>query len=427
MSIRKYFITFIIVGLSACNLAYGQTVRDSVKIYFKQNISTLDVSVGNNRTTLNRIADSLSMSYADSVYTLNEVTIIGGASPEGSIELNKRLSERRANVLFDYLSRYGKLSSPSNTFIYLGRDWEGLLQLVVQDSNVPYREEVISLINDIISRGRDGDNFSDDDVKRLSRLRGGVPYLYMYNKIFPELRASRIILSYDKIWNPIRIEPIAHDMSLSVREPELSKMSLQPFPTERIILPKPFYMSIKTNLLYDAILVPNIGVEFYLGQDISFAANWMYAWWKSDSKKWYWRDYGGDIALRKWFGRKAKEKPLTGHHVGIYTQVLTYDFLLGGDIGYMAGEPGGNIFDRANFAAGLEYGYSLPIAHRLNLDFTFGMGYMWGKYYEYKPIDDCYVWQATKNRRYFGPTKAEISLVWLIGRDNFNVRKGGKR
>ena len=130
--------------------------------------------------------------------------------------------------------------------------------------------------------------------------------------------------------------------------------------------------------------------------------------------------------MRKWLGKAAQEKPLTGHHLGIYGQVLTYDFEAGGR-GYMGGEPGGTLFDRANFAGGVEYGYALPIARRLNLDFTIGIGYMGGKYYEYKPIDDCYVWQATKQRHYFGPTKLEVSLVWLLGRDNINKGKGGER
>jgi hypothetical protein len=69
----------------------------------------------------------------------------------------------------------------------------------------------------------------------------------------------------------------------------------------------------------------------------------------------------------------------------------------------------------------------LPIARRLNIDFTIGVGYVGGKYYDYKPIDGHYVWQATKKRRWFGPTKAEISLVWLIGRGNSNKQKGGAR
>ena len=56
------------------------------------------------------------------------------------------------------------------------------------------------------------------------------------------------------------------------------------------------------------------------------------------------------------------------------------------------------LWDKANFGAGLEYGYSLPIATRLNLDFNIGLGYFWGEYQEYIPQDNCYVWQSTKYR-----------------------------
>ncbi len=187
---------------------------------------------------------------------------------------------------------------------------------------------------------------------------------------------------------------------------------------------QPFCMSFKTNMLYDVLAVPNLGVEFHLGGNWSVAADWMYAWWSNADKHYYWRIYGGDLAVRKWFGRKAAEKPLTGHHLGIYGQAFTYDFELG-DKGYMGGKPGGTLWDKINYAAGVEYGYSLPIARRLNIDFTIGVGYWGGKYYEYIPLDGHYVWQSTKNRHWWGPTKAEISLVWLLGNGNSNKQKGG--
>ena len=104
---------------------------------------------------------------------------------------------------------------------------------------------------------------------------------------------------------------------------------------------QPFYWALKTNLLYDVALVPNMGAEFYVGKNWSVGANWMYAWWKNDHAGKYWRIYGGDIYARRWFGKKAEEKPLTGHHVGVYAQMLTYDFCLG-NRGYMGGTPGGN-------------------------------------------------------------------------------------
>ena len=94
----------------------------------------------------------------------------------------------------------------------------------------------------------------------------------------------------------------------------------------------------------------------------------------------------------------------------------------------MGGLPGKTLWDRCMKVCGLEYGYSLPIARRLNIDFTIGIGYMGGKYMTYEPDDKFYVWKSTNKLNWFGPTKAEISLVWLIGNGNYNSgKKGGMR
>ncbi len=105
--------------------------------------------------------------------------------------------------------------------------------------------------------------------------------------------------------------------------------------------------------------------------------------------------------------------------------MFTYDFQAGRR-GYLAGKPGGTLWDRAGYAFGLEYGYSLPVGRRLSIDFAAGVGYMGGKYHEYLTADGCAVWQKTSRRRWFGPTKAEVSLVWTLG--GFGRRgKGGRR
>ena len=186
------------------------------------------------------------------------------------------------------------------------------------------------------------------------------------------------------------------------------------------------YYALKTNMLYNALAIPNIGVEVSLGRRWSLAADWMYAWWSNNSKHRYWRVYGGGLSARKWLGHASELKPLQGHHIGINAQILTYDFEFGGK-GYMAGEPGGSLWNRLNYAFGAEYGYSMPIAERLNIDFSLVAGYMGGRYYEYIPLDGHYVWQATNNRHWWGPTKIEVTLVWLLGNNNYNVKKGGNK
>lgn len=177
-------------------------------------------------------------------------------------------------------------------------------------------------------------------------------------------------------------------------------------------------MALKTNMLYDIALIPNIGAEIHIGNRWSVAANWHYAWWDKAEDNWFWRTYGGEVALRKFFSRHSKQHPLAGHHIGVYGQMITYDFETGND---------GILAEPWSWAVGLEYGYSLPIGRKLNIDFVIGAGYHWGIYDEYTPIDGHYVWQATKERNYFGPTKAEVSLVYLIGKKNYNKDKGGRR
>lgn len=158
-------------------------------------------------------------------------------------------------------------------------------------------------------------------------------------------------------------------------------------------------------------------MEFYLGADLSVAGQWSYAWWSHDIRHRYWRFYGGDLGLRRWFGPKTGNKPLTGHHLGLYGQMFTYDIETGGK-----GEMGAKF----NYGGGIEYGFALPVARRLNIDFSVGIGYVTGKYHKYTPVDNHYVWQSTHTRRWFGPTKAEISLVWLIGCGNYNMKGGGE-
>lgn len=392
-----------------CGIVSAQENCDTVRIHFRQGDARLDLSFGDNRAALEGIVQRLWEKRGDPALRLERLVYVGGASPEGSVAINRRLSEERARALFGYLARYVSLPDSMTASEFVGRDWEGLLRLAEQDEGVPFRAEALALLQEIC---REKGDDSLDPLGRLQRLRGGEPYRYMYRELFPALRRSQVEFRYRAV------EPLVVHDTLWLRDTVWLHDTVYVEVKTEVPMRRPFYMSLHTNMLYDLALVPNGGIEFYLGRGWSVAGNWMYAWWKSDRKHNYWRIYGGDLAVRKYFGRLAKEKPLTGHHAGVYGGIVTYDFELGGR-GYLG--------DRWSWHAGVEYGYALPIARRLNLDFSLGLGYLGGEYKEYLPIDDCYVWQATKRRRWFGPTKAGIALVWLIGHGNENQRKGGRR
>lgn len=184
-------------------------------------------------------------------------------------------------------------------------------------------------------------------------------------------------------------------------------------------------VGISTNLLYDAVLVPNFGAEVWMGRHVSIKADYMWAWWSKDSRHRYWRIEGGDIEPRLWLSSARSGRTAgTGHHIGVYGGMVTYDIEFGGK-GWQA--------PRWSWHTGVSYGYAAPIGKSLTLDFNIGIGYHWGKYYEYKPGNDDgkYWWTATKQRKWIGPTRAEVSLVWHLGKSmskkRYYVQKGGLR
>lgn len=417
----------ILILLAAAAWAVGASAQEPVQtdtvgvcLYFRQGYSRLELSYRDNGERLDSFVRRVRGLRADTLCRIRQVRIVGSASPEGLTPANERLSRKRSHSIDTLLQRL----LPDERHLFrvesLGIDWQGL-ERMVEASDMPWREEVLHILRHTPEWiYRDG-KIVDGRKRQLGMLRGGQPWFYMERHFFPRLRAGGVDVScvIERLPQPQSPVPVVEEPQPEREEADTAVVAVQPEPpAPALATPRPFYMAVKTNLLYDAALVPNLGVEFYLKKGWSLSANWMYAWWKSDRKHRYWRVYGGDVSVRKYLGRRAAEKPLTGHHLGLYGQILTYDLEWGGR-GYLG--------DRWNYAAGLEYGYSWPVARRLNLDFAIGVGYLGGEYKEYVPMDNHYVWQATKQRHWFGPTKAEVSLVWLLGRGNVNAGKGGKR
>lgn len=170
-----------------------------------------------------------------------------------------------------------------------------------------------------------------------------------------------------------------------------------------------YVMALKTNMLYDVVLVPNIGVEVAVGKGWTIGADGHFTWLSKNSRHRYWQSYGGYVTLRRYFGQRSmvngKGSSFSGHHLGIYGLALTYDVEWGGE-GYQA--------NRLGFGGGVEYGYSLPISRYFDLDFSLGVGFQGGEYEVYEPMGNRYVWRATRQRHWWGPTKAEVTLKWKL-------------
>lgn len=417
------FIALIFLALAMQTAAAQENDKKEVCIGFRVGSSLLDPKFGNNEANLNDVIQFLNEVRNDTTIELTQVKFCGSASPEGGSKLNRKLAKRRCANMEQYVRQ--RIMLPED--IIKRQEWSDAWQklaIYVENSDMPNKKEVLhELLETPEYTYNKYGALVDSRKKRLMDMNYGRTWNYMLDKFFPSVRNASAILVTIRKKNEPAPEPQPEPV---VEEPKQPEPVVQSEPV--VDTKQPAYFAIKTNMLYDALLVPNVGVEFSLGKRWSVAADWMYGWWSRNKSHRYWRVYGGGLTVRKYFGAKAAEKPLQGHHIGINAQMLTYDIEFGGK-GYMGGKPGGTLWDRMNYTVGAEYGYSMPVARRLNIDFSLAAGYMGGRYYEYTPLDGHYVWQATKNRKWIGPTKVEVSLVWLLGHGNYNTKtkKGGEK
>ena len=414
--------------------AYAASIQDSLRttIYFRPGYSLLELSYRDNAANMKALTQGIQTIKGNPCVQLQHIRILSAASPEGNSALNKRVAKRRGERLRDYLKETLVLPDSIFTVSSAGEDWQGLASLIAKEKT-PWRNKALQIIRHTPEWVTRNGKVVDGRKRQLQNLDGGKAWKYMLDNHFYTLRTGAVVvcevktLAAESTPSAAEARPGAHVEARSEQarlESASQSPSSPPFPAipsqvhpEPQAPPVASYFALKSNLLYDALLVPNLSLEASIGSGWTLGAGGMFAWWSKDAKHRYWRIYGGGLEIRKYFGTLSKSKPLQGHHLGIYGDFLTYDFEFGAK-GYQS---------KATYAAGIKYGYSHPIANRLNLDFALGIGYLHSNYKTYVPRDGCYVYQETKKRKWLGPTQAEISLVWLLGKGNTNKKKGGKK
>ena len=185
----------------------------------------------------------------------------------------------------------------------------------------------------------------------------------------------------------------------------LALFDFQRLPAQRWLPASPWH--VRTNLVHDVLLVPNVGAEYELSDRWTVVADASVAWWVSDRRQRRWGMMTGEVELRRWLGwRMMPPYNDGGHHLGFYGALYRYDLAWGG-----TGRQGD-----LNYGAGISYGYAISLSGRLSLDLSIGIGYLGGRYVKYEADDGRYVKVAEGMNHYFGPTKLEETLVWHLSR-----------
>lgn len=414
----------------------GDSSRTLV-FYFRFQKSLLERDYLRNNTTFAEL-DAL-ISDREAASRVTGIDIIGSSSPDGLTSVNDRIALERARAVKGYIMwKYPHMNREIIGISSVGENWEGLRQMVEADPNVPSRDEALKIISLPIE--------SMDKEARLRNLAGGATFGYMINNMLRYLRTgtSCVVFFGDAETETAQPEPDSQpaiaiipesegitttDTVTEMPDPPLTQIvadtdipepdNMQPDPDYSSVQPDPaalssagaahprnnYYWALKTNMAYNALLLPNLSAEFSLGKKWSLGVEGIYSWWKFGNTSFERVQIGG-VELRKWFGRKSST-PLNGYFVGAYAMAGTYDIQTGG-YGYLSD---------FSYSAGLTFGYSMPIARRLNLELGIGLGYFGGEYkkYTYDATENCYPWLGTFERHYIGPTKANVSLVWLLG------------
>ncbi len=121
---------------------------------------------------------------------IKNVEVLAYASPDGGVEFNDKLANKRQNVSKDYVNKQLKSTKVSTdvTAQYTAQDWDGFQKLVsasnIQDKDVILR--VLSMYQD-----------PEEREKQIRNMSAG--FRELADGILPELRRSRMIINYETI------------------------------------------------------------------------------------------------------------------------------------------------------------------------------------------------------------------------------------
>ncbi|MGL4806189.1 MAG: DUF3575 domain-containing protein [Bacteroidales bacterium] len=171
-------------------------------------------------------------------------------------------------------------------------------------------------------------------------------------------------------------------------------------------------IAVKTNLLYGGItLTPNLGAEISIAPRWTLDLSGGYNPWNlhgsiSNNKKLvHWLV---EPEARYWLCQK-----FSGHFFGTHLLFSQYN-ISQHRLPWLLGKGSQNYRYEGNAAGGgLTYGYQFILGNHWNLEASIGIGYARLWYDKFNCLK-CGEKLESSHRNYFGPTKAAISIVYLI-------------
>ncbi len=406
--------------------SFGQICTDSVNVYFRVGQYDFDPALGSNRTTIDSFIDAVRKSAAAS--DLKRIDVYGYASPEGASFTNEALARERCATIARYLAEHAGVSRDFIAEHPVGIDWDALRRLVYSTPDMSNRQKVLDILDNTPVWVYDADGkVIDGRKKQLMDLAGGRTWSWMTANLFPQLRNVTAISlcrrtptgeGSDGVQTEDTVAPGKADQTadgeLNILSPDdnaLEEATADSLNNNGTRLKdggaslvaseiyEPFHrLALKTNMLYYAILMPNLELEWLINKNWSVAVEGNIAWWGRYSKMRSYRMAVIDVEGRRWI---KPRKPWHGMYVGVIAGGGWYDLQKG-----RPGKYGDGLM------AGVSFGYMWPIGRNLSLEAEIGAGYIYSRYKEYEYHDGHHVYMRTKALNYFGPIKLKFSIAW---------------
>lgn len=168
--------------------------------------------------------------------------------------------------------------------------------------------------------------------------------------------------------------------------------------------------ALKTNLVSDALLSPNLAVEVGLAPKWTLNVAGQFNLWSVDGHKW--RHWLAQPEARYWFCRRFQGHFLGLHAIGGEFNAGNVDFpvkFLGSDFHKLKDRR----YEGWGIGAGIGYGYDWILSRHWNLEAEIGIGWIHARFDEY-PCAVCGTKLGSGHHNYFGPTKVAVNLEYVF-------------
>lgn len=166
-------------------------------------------------------------------------------------------------------------------------------------------------------------------------------------------------------------------------------------------------IAIKTNLLYDATLTMNLGLEIAISPRVTVDISGSYNPWElqNEIKTKLWMI---QPEFRFWFCKK-----FSGHFLGVHGLFSTYN-MSGMLPMYLKPDFIKNSRYQGDlYGGGFSYGYQWTLSNRFSIEATLGVGYVYSKYSEFEQRK-CGRLLGDGVKHFVGPTKLGLTLIYFI-------------